>query len=337
VEFRVGRLSRPITLCLLIAAIDLTGCGGSSEKGASRGPDPREIIVFHAGSLSVPMSEIAGMFEKEHPGVSVMLEASGSRTCARKISDLGRPCDVMASADYLVIDNLLIPEHAEWNIKFAGNEMAIVYGGHSRRADEIDARNWHGILLDPGVSYGRSDPDSDPCGYRAVLAMRLAERYYGEPGLADRLLAKDTRFIRPKETDLLALLETGAIDYIFLYRSVAGQHGLRCVILPDEINLKAPEFAALYGRAWVEVTGAEPGTTIVHRGAPMVYGVTIPKSSPSPDLAIEFVAFLLDPAKGLAVMERSGQPSVVPSPTDSYDRIPERLQKYAAPAVEAPR
>lgn len=294
-------------------------------------------MIFHAGSLSVPMSEMARTFEAAHPGVRVLLEAAGSRTCARKISDLGRACDVMASADYLVIDNLLIPEHAGWNIRFAANEMAIVYGEHSRRAEEIDSLNWHGILLDPDVSFGRSDPDSDPCGYRAVLTMRLAERHYGLPGLADRMLAKDTRFIRPKETDLLALLETGSIDYIFLYRSVAGQHGLRQVSLPPEINLGDPAFSGLYATVSVEVTGAEPGTTIVHRGAPMVYGVTIPGNAPSPDLAILFVSYLLDPAGGGAVMRRNGQPSVVPSPTDTYDRIPEPLRRYAAPPGDAPR
>jgi molybdate/tungstate transport system substrate-binding protein len=325
-----GRCGRHLIYMLVSMTIALAGCSGA-DKEDRRATAPRDLIVFHAGSLSVPMSEIALMFEAGHPGVSVLLEAAGSRTCARKIAELGRPCDVMASADYRVIDNLLIPDHADWDIHFAGNEMAIVYDERSRRADEIDLLNWYGVLLDPDVSFGRSDPDSDPCGYRAVLTARLAEGYYHVPDLADRLLAKDTRFIRPKETDLLALLESGAIDYIFLYRSVAMQHGLRMVDLPGEIDLGDPAFADRYAEVSVEVSGREPGTTIVHRGAPMVYGVTIPKSSPSPELAAEFVAFLLDPAKGLAVMERSGQPPLVPAPTDTYGRIPERLRRYALP------
>lgn len=320
----------------LAALVFCASCGDAGEKDPPDGAR-RDVVIFHAGSLSVPLTEIARMFEREHPGVRVLLEAAGSRTCARKIADLGRPCDVMASADYLVIDNLLIPDHADWNIRFAGNEMAIVYGPNSRRAAEIDASNWHGILLDPGVSFGRSDPDSDPCGYRAVLTMRLAEAHYGAPGLADRLLAKDTRFIRPKETDLLALLETEAIDYIFLYRSVAGQHGLPWVDLPAEIDLGDPALADLYATVSVEVSGTEPGTTIVHRGAPMVYGVTIPKNAPSPGLAAEFIAFLLEAETGLAVLERHGQPALVPSPTDTYDRIPAPLQRYASPADAPPQ
>lgn len=47
------------------------------------------------------------------------MEAAGSRDCARKIRDLKRPCDVLASADYLVIEQLLVPDYADWNICFA--------------------------------------------------------------------------------------------------------------------------------------------------------------------------------------------------------------------------
>jgi molybdate/tungstate transport system substrate-binding protein len=278
------------------------------------------------------MKRISEMFMEENPGVTVLLEAAGSRSCARKISDLGRQCDVMASADYTVIDDLLIPEHASWNIKFASNEMAIVFTEQSKRHDEIDDVNWPGILLDPEVSFGRSDPDSDPCGYRAVLTMKLAEKYYADSGLAGRLLEKDRRFIRPKETDLLALLETGVVDYIFLYRSVAKQHGLPFLALPDGVNLKNPEFTEMYGSVSVEISGKRPGEKIVKRGAPMVYGITIPSNAPNPELARRFVDFILDPERGMKVMEEAGQPSMVPSPSETYDAIPASLKKHSKPA-----
>ena len=38
------------------------------------------------------------------------------------------------------------------------------------------------ILLSDDVIYSRSDPDADPCGYRSVLTMMLAEKYYKKPG-----------------------------------------------------------------------------------------------------------------------------------------------------------
>lgn len=289
------------------------------------------LIIFHAGSLSVPFKKIATAFEKEHPGIHCMLEAAGSRTCARKISELHRRCDIMASADYSVINELLIPKYADWNIRFATNEMAIVFRDASRRSIELTSENWYRILLDKNISFGRSDPDSDPCGYRAVLTMKLAEIFYGEKNLASRLLKKDTAFIRPKETDLLTLLESGAVDYIFLYKSIAKQHKLRYITLPDKINLKSAKFADFYRRAKIKIAGKQPGTFIVKKGAPMVYGITILKDAPNRNAALKFFQFLLSQGKGMRIIEEYGQPSAVPSESRTYNKIPESLKKFAKP------
>ncbi len=288
-----------------------------------------DLVVFHAGSLAVPFKQIAAAFSRQHPGVRVLLEAAGSRASARKISDLDRDADVFGSADYTVIDSLLIPDHATWNIRFAANEMVLAYSEHSRRSETINSSNWHHILQDAKVAYGRSDPNADPNGYRTVLTCRLAEKHYGEPGLAERILQKDKRHIRPKETDLLALLEAGEIDYIFNYRSVAQQHGLKWVTLPDEINLKRTEMAATYSQVSVDISGKTPGTVITKKGAPMVYGVTIPTRAPNPQAALAFVTFLLERDNGLAIMEKNGQPSLVPTYSDTFDALPTMLTRFA--------
>ncbi|MCK5861938.1 MAG: substrate-binding domain-containing protein, partial [Candidatus Hydrogenedentes bacterium] len=223
-------------------------------------PVTGEIIIFHAGSLSVPFRDIAAAFEKEYPDVQVLREAAGSRTCARKIADLERPCDIFASADYAVIDSLLIPEHAAWNIKFASNEMVIAYTKDSKAIQEITRDNWHRILLRSDIRFGRSEPNTDPCGYRTLLTLKLAEGFYDLPGLAQSFSKKDQRYIRPKETDLLALLETQSIDYVFIYRSVAEQHKLKWITLPDKINLKRPDFAKHYAAVSVGLSGTAPNT-----------------------------------------------------------------------------
>ena len=178
----------------------LVACSNQSET------KKKELIIFHAGSLSVPFQQVIKAFNAENPDIEVLTEASGSRDCARKISDLKKECDVMASADYTVIDQLLIPDHASWNIKFASNEMVIGFGHEKKKPWEIDSANWYEVLLDENTRFGRSEPNADPCGYRTVLTSKLAEKYYGVPGLSEKLLAKDHRFIRPKETDLIALV-----------------------------------------------------------------------------------------------------------------------------------
>ncbi|RLD58517.1 MAG: tungstate ABC transporter substrate-binding protein WtpA [Bacteroidetes bacterium] len=287
-----------------------------------------DLIIFHAGSLSVPFKEISSAFKKEYPGVNILLEAAGSRTCARKITDLEKDCDIMASADYSVIDQLLIPDYASWNIKFASNEMAIVYTEKSKFHEKINQDNWIDILLNEEVIYGRSDPDSDPCGYRAVLTMKLAEKHYERPGLADSLKAKNKNYIRPKETDLLGLLESGNIDYIFLYRSVAKQHGLKHLLLPDEINLKNPELISLYNTAKVEISGKKPGEKITKQGEPMVYGITIINNAPNKEAALKFVEFLLKKDYGMKIMEKNGQPSIVPTKCENYGAVPLELKEF---------
>lgn len=136
---------------------------------ATLGFAKESIAVYHAGSLAVPFAQIEKVFEAKYPQYDVLREASGSRAAARKISDIGKAADVMASADYKVIDNLLIPNHAKFNAQFATNEMALAYTSQSKYAGEINAENWTEIFLRDGVKVGHSNPNMDPCGYRSML------------------------------------------------------------------------------------------------------------------------------------------------------------------------
>ena len=313
--------STPVLSFLLLLVI-LASCNQSTINN-------QKLIVFHAGSLSLPMKEMATAFEKENPGVRVLLESGGSIACARKITDLKQPCDVMASADYKVIDQLLIPQYADWNLAFALNEMAIVFAPKAKFADSINARNWYKLLERTDVRFGRSDPNADPCGYRAVQCMQLSERFYKKPGLEKRLLIKDNAYIRPKEVDLLALLESNTIDYIFLYRSVAEQHHLKYLVLPDSVNLKIKELASWYATSSVAINGKKPGEKVSQKGEPMIYSITILKNAPNKELAEKFVAFLVDPLKGKQILEKNGQPCLTPAVAKGFDKLPESLKKLS--------
>ena len=315
------------------AGVALAFCwpfGRGGPGPAASGPEGT-LVIFHAGSLTVPFEEVAKAFRAKHPRALLRLEAAGSRHSARKISELGRRADVFGSADYGVVDQLLVPKFARWNVHFAKNELIIAHGPRSKRRAEVSAANWHRILADPEVRFGRADPDSDPCGYRTLMVFQLAERHLGEPGLAARLTAKHGRtFIRPKETDLLALLEAGEIDYLPIYRSVAVQHRLSFVTLPPEINLGDPTRAATYREARVEVSGKKPGTKVTLAGEPIVYSVTIPTNAPNPTGAEAFVAFLLT-KEGRALVEQSGQPPVLPPVVTGREALPPGLARLLGP------
>ena len=184
-----------------------------------------ELVVYHAGSLAVPFEEIERQFEANYPDVDVLRTPGGSSELARKITEFQDTVDVFASADYNVIDSLLIPDYADWNALFAENSMVIMYSNDSKYAEEITSDNWYEILQRDGVNFGHSDPQLDPCGYRSVLLFQLAEKYYGVEGLNDAILSvRQDKNIRPKSVELIALLESGALDYAFEYESVAMQH-----------------------------------------------------------------------------------------------------------------
>lgn len=288
-----------------------------------------DLVVFHAGSLSVPMKKISAEFKKIHPEVNILMESAGSVESARKVTDLNKPCDILASSDYKVIDNMLIPKYSDWNIKFVSNEMCIVYTENSRYAGQINAKNWYDFLLKQDVAFGRADPNSDPCGYRSVMTIQLAGKYYQKLGLVNLLMTKDQNYMRPKEVDLVALLESQSVDYIFLYKSVAIQHNLKYLVLPSEINLKDPKLADLYNTAVVPINGKEPGQKVMVKGEPMIYGVTLINTAPNKPAALAFLQFLLSKEQGIRILEKDGQPSVIPQQNQNFDKLPMTLKPFA--------
>jgi len=307
-----------IIVILFSLLINLFLSSGCSQKSARQ----EKLVIVHAGSLSIPLREISNSFMKDNPGIDVMTEAYGSRTAARQVSDLGRSIDIVASADSGVIRNLLYPEHAGFCIDFTTNRMVIAGTRKSRSLEKINRGNWYRVFIDDDVEFGYSNPNSDPCGYRSVLTMKLAELYYKKKGLADKLLNKvDKKNIRPKEVDLLALLEAAEIDYIFIYKSVASQHHLKIIELPEEIDLGSSGFAELYKKVFTEISGKKPGETIRKYGKPMVYGLTIPFNAPHKKNAVRFFNYIFGP-KGRSIMKKAGQPLLLPPKIDNLKNLP---------------
>src|SRR4051812_26868815 len=147
--------------------------------------------------------------------------------------------------------------------------------------------------------------------------MQLAERYYGLPGLKDRILQGDDN-----EAQLVpgapANLRDGTVDAMFMYITGAHDGALPYIQLPDEIDLSNPAFAAAYGSA----TYTNPQGQTVH-GTPALYSITIPTTAANPEGAMAFIAYLLSPEGKAAVLRRGftaatalvgGDAAAVPAP-----------------------
>ena len=320
------KIKRPIFALLILFSLLLLNFSGFGQENLQG-----ELIIYHAGSLTVPVANLAKEFKILHPDLDIKTTAGGSRKISRLIAETGQKADILMSADYAVIDNLLIPDHADWNILFAENSMVIMYTDKSRYANIINADNWYNILLKNGVEYGHSDPNADPCGYRSVLLFQLAENFYQEKGLNQELLNHcPKKNIRPKSVELISLLETGVLDYAFEYESVALQHQImdntfKYIKLPKAIDLSSLKYLNEYAKATVELSGAEPGKTIITKGKPIVYGITMPFNGENRVNSLAFLAFLFDKNQGLKVIQDSGQPIHDLEVITGADKLPSEI------------
>lgn len=295
---RTGSLAPAV---LAVAA----SCGTSAPKSAgdstSAGAAGGTIVVYAAASVAIPIRAALDTFAaREH--VTVQQENGGSLDIARKLTELHQIPDVVVLADYDVFPKLLMPDQTTWYADFARNRMVLAFTDKSKFASEVDSANWPTVLQRPGVQLGRANPDLDPNGYRTLLTMQLAEQYYEQPGLYDKLMKlSPPKNVRPKEADLVGVLQAGEFDYIWSYESLARATKLRYITLPSAIDLGTREDTAIYAKASVKVAGKTPKDTLTITGEPIVYAVSIPKAAPHPQVGEKFVAFLLSP-EGRALM-----------------------------------
>ena len=325
---RATRHAAPLAgMALLALAAAAAACGRRADKGGA----PEPLVVFNAGSLARPLRAVLDSFALRER-VTVQQENAGSLETARKLTELGKIPDVIALADYEVFPQLLMPEQTTWYVQFARNRMVIAYTDRSRFAREITPANWWRVLRRSGVDVGRADPNLDPNGYRTLLTLQLAERFYRQPGLAGRLLRNaPERNIRPKEADLVGLLQAGEMDYIWSYQSIAEAAGLEYVQLPSAVDLGDPSEEDRYGAVSVRVRGKTATDTITIRGQPIVYALSIPRAAPHPEAAERFVWFLLS-ADGRRIL-RGAKLDALSAPVLVGTGAPQRI----ASLVEAAR
>jgi len=76
----------------------------------------------------------------------------------------------------------------------------------------------------------------------------------------------------------------------------------------------------------VELAGSEPGKTILAKGEPIVFALTIPRNAPNPKRALELVELILAKDGGLKILEEMGQDTVGPQTYTPGENIPAELQ-----------
>jgi molybdate/tungstate transport system substrate-binding protein len=357
---------RGLCALALVAAIALPclGCSNpAGDDGADQGNGGKATLrVLFAGSLIIPFAQLEKEFEAANPEIDVNMEGHGSIQAVRIVGDLHEQADLVITADYQLIPMLLYevqdPDsgqpYSTWSVMFATNKMALAYAPESPFADEVSVDNWPEIINREGVRLGMSDPRFDANGYRVLMTVKLAERYYDRPDLFAETFSGVFRVpvrasnsgdgtlitvpevletksgshvvLRPYSVNLLPLLKSGDIDYAFEYESVIKQHGLKYVSLPPEIDLSDPEYASTYSAVTVKLDFQRFASVKPEfAGEPIRYGATIPINAREPEAAAKLLAFLLGP-EGQRIMAENYQPMITPALSDNLDALPESVK-----------
>jgi len=310
------------------------------------------LQTFHAGSLTGPFSYYSTLWTLMNPNVIIDNEGYGSATAIRQVTELGRRADLIGSADYSLIEKMMMKENfpgtnvnfAEWYIIFARNQMVLAYVPQNNPPFLNNLVNhltpWWEILALPTVRFGRADPWQDPCGYRTLMVWALADIYYNLTNDENPQLINVTLFmkdpimgyngpgattVKAKEIDLISSLKAGEIDYLFIYKSIAVQHHLAYFEFDDHVDLSNFTLEEFYNQ--VKVTRASP--LVAGKSSPpkmaktIQYGFTIPNNAPHPIEAYLYLKFILTNPQ---IFKAMGLEPYFPAFASDMARIPELLR-----------
>ena len=349
---------------LILAVVAIAAIGGSLLYFNQPTPvETRVLKIFCAGSLLYPMEQVADSFMVEHPEIEVHLEGHGSIQVIRHPVELDDPADLLIVADYSLVPLMMydapLPDgsgnHTDWYVRFATNELVLAYSENSLGVDGLTPSNWYDVLKDPEVKIGISNPIVDALGYRALQLLQLSENYYGDYTIFEETLGQwfDPEFesvmvgekgvifvpgvqkpvgerinVRPSSVQIIPLLQSGAVDYAFLYKSNAEQQRFSYITLPEEVNMANPEKDDIYAKAQVKFQHARFQSIGQDRyGKTIYYGFTMSRTAINPEDAILFAEYLLDET-GRSIFEANHHPVYEPSYTDNMDGVPETLKPY---------
>jgi molybdate/tungstate transport system substrate-binding protein len=318
---RLRRVGLAAVAPLLLAVT--AACGSSAGSPGAPGTHGT-LIVFGAGTLATPFTAEIAAFKKKYPKVTVHSQFAASADMIRDVTQLGMPDDVLGSADYALIPQLMsnpAKPHASWYVGFVSNQITFAYTSHSKGAGQLTPANWYKILAGPGVHIGRSNPAADPSGFQILQMLQLANGYYHDPGLSASVLKNSPdSSVAETETSLLGALQSGQIDYLAIYRSSALESHLKYIALPPQINLSDPALAADYAKVTIHA-----GSLGALTAKPIIYGLTIPSNAPDAALGQKFVAFVLSPA-GQAIMRSNGFVVISPALSSNQGKTPAALR-----------
>lgn len=258
--------------CLIVAAVLVGACSRgaptSSPIDESEGVK-KELVVFAAASLTDAFGDLGLAFQDAHPGVTVVFNFAGSQALRTQIEE-GAVADVFAPADPSVLEAIVGTDRGETGcgIEFARNRLVVILP-----ADNPASIGSLADLARPRIKLVLA-ADEVPVGRYARQALANLNLEFG-PAFLESVLAN---VVSNEENvkQVVAKVSLGEADAGIVYSTDArAEPSLPTVPIEDPYNVIAS------------------------------YPLAVLPGAPEPNLAHQFVGFVLSP-EGQAVLASYG-------------------------------
>jgi molybdate/tungstate transport system substrate-binding protein len=335
IRFNVKNAQLIIILALIVLSVaafytisDIAVATTNDTQVSSAQKNP--VSVMYAASLIKTFEDSLGPAFQADTGYPYQGEARGSVQIANMILDGLRRPDVFVSAGTIPVMKLMNATDplADWLVKFGAAELVIAYSPNSRFFNDLEtARSgeipWYQVLSNPDLKFGRTDPELDPKGYYMIITAELANKYYNDSGIKQRILGEDRnpKQIFPEEI-LKTILEQGQLDAVAAYKHEAVARELPYITLPPEINLADPTFSNFYKTASYSLVNGKDQTVF---GEPIYFSFTIPNTVKNLEGATSFATFILS-TDGENILEKQGLNFNKPVIEGNIENIPSHIR-----------
>ena len=328
----ISKLVLAIVVIILVAGAAATGYF-LTMRSSSGVP----LVIYSADAYVPEVAALASGFTSQTGIQTSPPKGGGSFALAQQIAQ-GNPVSVFVSvAKSAVSSSYLKNVSSGWAIAFAGDQMTIAYSNASAQSPEAEklisayqtavATNatsaWFEFfsnLSSGSVKVGISNPSADPAGFRGWLVLEAAGKLYAgnESYFVSRMLGSSGNTTGASAAELVAPLESGQIQFLFIYKSSAVAHKLNYFQLPTAVNFGNASYSKFYS----QFTYALPSG--VESGSPILLFVTVPSDATNPSGSLEFVSYIVQHS---STLQSFGLTPLNPSVLYNETSVPEAIQR----------
>lgn len=219
---------------LAVAGLLVSGCGGNADEASAK--KGGEVHVFAASSLNSFLKDVKPVYESEHSGQTLTINAAGTQVL-KALIDQGAPADLLLAARQKDVDSLKQSGNVESSERLAANEMVVIVskeGAAKIRSLEDLAKK------DVKLVVGEAN---SPIGeYSRKVLKKLDESGKFGAGYADKVLA-NILSNESNEQSVLAKVTLGEADAGLVYRTsfmdVGKDKGMTMLVIPEAYNMRS--------------------------------------------------------------------------------------------------